>query len=96
LNPISKDEWIRYFKGLWSTKQEEEPSINATTDENLDPITVEELTEAIKYSRNKKAPGYDELMKYAPTALHYRFFDLLNTVYVGGLAISLKSGVLLL
>jgi hypothetical protein len=51
LNPISKDEWIWHFKDSRSTEQEEEPSISATTDENVDPIRAEELTEAIKYSR---------------------------------------------
>jgi hypothetical protein len=34
------------FQRLWSTKQEEESSISATTDENVDPITAEEPTEA--------------------------------------------------
>jgi hypothetical protein len=54
LNPISKAEWIRYFKDLWSIKQEEEPSISATTDESVDPMTVEELTQAINAVRIKK------------------------------------------
>jgi hypothetical protein len=76
------DEWIRHFKDIWSTKQEEEPSINATTDENVYPITVEEMIETIKYSKSKKPLGYDEIniefIKCAPTALHNRFLDLLN------------------
>jgi hypothetical protein len=82
LNPISKDKWIRYFKNLWSTKQEEEPAVSATTDNNADAVTSEELEEAIKYSKNKKAPGCDriniELIKDASTTLHYRLLDLLN------------------
>jgi beta-xylosidase len=44
----------QHFKDLWSTKRDEEPSLRATTDENIDPITAEELTGAIKYN-NKKA-----------------------------------------
>jgi hypothetical protein len=62
------------FQRLMVKKQEEEPSISATTDENVDSITVEELTEAAKYSKNEKGPGYDginiELIRHAPTALH--------------------------
>lgn len=54
------------------------PSISATTDETVDPITVEELTDAIKYNKNKKAPSYEgihiEFMKYAQSALHYYYF----------------------
>jgi hypothetical protein len=53
--------------------------------------------DATKCIENKKAPNYNginvELTKYAPTALHYRFLDLLNTAYAGGLDSSLKTGV---
>jgi hypothetical protein len=67
----------RHFKDLCTIEQEEEePIINATTDENVGIITLEELTESMKYRKNKKAPGCDrinlELIKYALTAFHYR------------------------
>jgi hypothetical protein len=79
---------MQYFKDLWSTKQEEEPSISATTDENVNSITVGELTEAIKYIKNKKAPGCDGinilLIKYTPTTLQYRLLDLLNICWRTG------------
>jgi hypothetical protein len=82
------DEWIRHFKDVWSTKREEGPSVSATTDENVYPATAEELTDAITYSMSKKAPGNDEinteLMKHAPTALYYRFLDLLNICWRTG------------
>jgi hypothetical protein len=44
---------MKDFKDLWSPKQEK-PSICATTDENVDPITAEELTEIMKFKKNKK------------------------------------------
>jgi hypothetical protein len=51
-----------------TTRETEEPSISATTDENVDPLIVE-LTDNMEYSRNKKTPGFDginiELIKYA-------------------------------
>jgi hypothetical protein len=79
---------IQYFKDLWSTKQEGEPSISATTDENVDPIRVGERTEAIKYSKNKKTPGHDGinilLIKYSPTTLQYRLLYLLNICWRTG------------
>jgi hypothetical protein len=59
LNFVCKDEWIRHFAELWSTKNEEERPISATADENIDPITLEKLIESIKYSKNKKAPAHD-------------------------------------
>jgi hypothetical protein len=62
LNSIPKDERSRHIKDLWPTKQEEEASISTITDENVDAIMVEELTEATKYSKNKKAPGYRVLL----------------------------------
>jgi hypothetical protein len=50
----SKAEWSRHFKDLWIIKQEEEPIINFTADENVQHITVERLNESMKYSKNKK------------------------------------------
>jgi hypothetical protein len=35
-------------------KTRKESFVSVTTDENADPISVEELTEAIKYSKKKK------------------------------------------
>jgi hypothetical protein len=65
--------------------QEEEPSISTTTNENIYPIMIGELTEAIEYSKNKKALSYDrtsiELIKYALTVLHYIFLELLNILW---------------
>jgi hypothetical protein len=71
-----------------TTRGTEEPSISATTDENVDPLTVEELIDTIKYSKNKKTPGDNrmniELIKYAQTALHCRFIDQLNIFWRTG------------
>jgi hypothetical protein len=73
------------LKDLWTIKQGEEPIISVTTDENADPITVEELIEVMKYSKTKKPPGYGginvEIIKYAPTVPHYRFLNLLYRVF---------------
>jgi hypothetical protein len=41
------------LKDLWTIKQEEEPIINVTTDENVDLITAEELINAMKCGENK-------------------------------------------
>jgi hypothetical protein len=57
LYPISNDEWSRHFRDLRSSEQEEEPSVSNTTHENVDSITVEQLTEAMKYCKNRKVPG---------------------------------------
>jgi hypothetical protein len=57
-NLVYKDKWIRQLKDLWSTKQEGEPPVSATTDVSADSITAEELTETIKYGNNEKAPVY--------------------------------------
>jgi hypothetical protein len=46
--------------------------ISATTDENEDPVTVEELMLAMKYNQNKKAPHYDgEKIIYILHRMHY-------------------------
>jgi hypothetical protein len=70
---------------LYTIKQEEEPIINTTADENAVPTTV---TELIGATRCSKAPGYDginaELIKHPPTALQCRFLDLLNTCWRTG------------
>jgi hypothetical protein len=62
LNFISMDEWSRHFKDLFTIEQEEEkPIINATTDENVDTLTVEKLIEAMKCSKNKETRGCDKI-----------------------------------
>jgi hypothetical protein len=40
---MCKDERNRYFRAVWTIKQEEEPIVNARTNGNVDPITLEEL-----------------------------------------------------
>jgi hypothetical protein len=68
LNPIREKQWIRYYKELWATEENNEYNVNCMTDENIDSITIEELNEALKTSKIRKSPGYDginiELVKY--------------------------------
>jgi hypothetical protein len=71
---------------------------SATRGVNVNPITAEELTEAIKYSKDKKTPDYDGILSSLSSMrlLHYIADSEICLIYVGGLDISLKTGVLLL
>jgi hypothetical protein len=90
LNPITEKQWIRYYKELWTTEENNEYNVNCMTDENIDSITIEELNEALKASKIKirKSPGYDginiEIVKHAGLALHYRILDFLNICWKFG------------
>lgn len=88
LNPISENTWLNYYEKLWTTEHNynfEHLSIN---NEDVDPITIEELKDVVKNSRNRKAPGPDdinmELIKYAPENFMYRLLNLLNVCWKYG------------
>lgn len=84
LNSITEDEWLQYYKHLW-TSVEDRCIIVQETDDNVDPITLEELQEAIASSKNKKSPGSDginiELIKYAPDTMKRRILDFINVCW---------------
>lgn len=87
LNLIPQEEWTSYFKDLW-TEETDEEIVSTLIDENVDPISFEELETTINNSKNKKTPGVDninnELIKYASIQLKYRLLDLLNMCWKSG------------
>jgi hypothetical protein len=61
LNPIPHSEWRQFYKDLW-TNEEQDLFPIASVDENIDPITLDELLSALTQFKIKKAPGSDEIL----------------------------------
>lgn len=80
-NFISKQAWINHYKPLW-TNDEEEPPVIEPGNLHTDLLTREELTSALKATKNRKAVGIDEinseLLKYGGDILEIRLLHLLN------------------
>lgn len=88
LNLIPEETWLQYYQDLWTEKEETEEEILTQIDENVDPITFDELIIALNNFKNKKSPGTDninsELIKYASLPLKYRLLDLMNICWKYG------------
>jgi hypothetical protein len=69
-----------YCKQLWTGPQEDE--IMTNINEHVDPVTMQELLEALKGLKIRKTPGTDgmnkERFKYASQKLLVPFLDLIN------------------
>jgi hypothetical protein len=85
LKPISKCEWNTHLNDLWTIKQEEEPIVSATTDENVDPVAVQELIETMKYNRNKKF--WEELIVYLLRHGPHRKLSLQQFIFSAGMCL---------
>ncbi|KAJ4444214.1 hypothetical protein ANN_06005 [Periplaneta americana] len=60
LNLIPQEEWTSYFKGLW-TEETDEEIVSTLIDENVDPISFEELETTINNSHyNELRSGWVE------------------------------------
>jgi hypothetical protein len=57
LNPLPHNEWRQFYKDLW-TNEEQDLFPIASNDENIYPITLDELLSALTQFKNKKAPGF--------------------------------------
>lgn len=85
LHIINDDQMQEYYTNLWTDSY-----INENVNEERyevdwgepDPLTMEELQETLKTTKNRKACGTDkinmELWKYAPESLHKKLLQLLN------------------
>lgn len=80
INIIEKDRWIKHYKDLWYEEQSETVKIQANAD--VDNLSIEELQEALKKSKNRKAPGMNgintEFLKYAGILFHLRLLHFFN------------------
>lgn len=89
INPITGKVWLDYYTKLWTEEENNiSPMITINIDNNVDPITIDELKSALKTCRNRKAPGSDEinmeLIKYAPERFLHRFLNFLNICWKCG------------
>lgn len=87
LKVINHNEWIEHYTNLWNNQETNEQvmSISDDMDEinfTVDAITIEELREALKKMKNRKAAGPDgittELLKHGGPLLEFRLLHLLN------------------
>ncbi|KAJ4430023.1 hypothetical protein ANN_22231 [Periplaneta americana] len=73
-NLIKEEQWIKYFQDLWFNNNADE--IQPSKDNyDVDLLGIEELEEALKHKKCRKASGPDaELIKYGNTFFKLRFF----------------------
>lgn len=87
INPIEEQKWLNYFKELWTSRESKE-FILAQPQQNIDPITQEELQNALQTGKNKKAPGTDkinlELLKYASNKTQIKILNFINVCWHSG------------
>lgn len=82
LNNIAEDDWLKYFKELWTYPIDIKPQQKSNEYNEVDNITMEELNDILNTFKANKTPGSDEmnieLIKYASPQLKMRFLDVLN------------------
>lgn len=81
LNVIEDEEWKRHYQELWcqaEANRDEGSDISAC----VDMITLDELQQALRDSKNRKASGLDkinmELLKHGGPLFELRFLHLIN------------------
>ena len=90
MTPITKTEWKKYYGKLWNERDskdeegtEEEGRIEGTED-NEDMITIEELNKVLKYAKNRKSCGLDnlpvEIWKFGGNELKIQLLELFNKI----------------
>lgn len=84
---IKPDEWLSYYKNLWTNKNARDKNKKEDKNENLiedsvDQIEREELEEALSKMRNRKASGSDgikaEMLKCATEEFKIRLLHFFN------------------
>ena len=82
VNPITVELWKKHYTQLWYSEDEEEGVITECDAESIDAITLEELLQALRESKNRTSPGLNginiELLKYGGILLQLRLLHFLN------------------
>ncbi|KAJ4431069.1 hypothetical protein ANN_19662 [Periplaneta americana] len=90
LNNVRTEDWLRYFKELWTTQHYEE-NLHVDKDtsvpvSDIDLIEYEEMEQILQSFSNNKSPGSDdlniELLKYAPVGIKQRLLNILNICWI--------------
>lgn len=82
VNNISEENWITHYSNLWTNEDGKDINPTLSIMAEIDLIGMDELDNALKTSKNKKASGVDniniELLKYMPDNVKRRFLEILN------------------
>ncbi|PSN41465.1 hypothetical protein C0J52_26371 [Blattella germanica] len=61
INNVKMEDWIKYYKELWTTANETDTLDTKEEESTVDLIDMEELEEILNTFKNKKSPGSEEL-----------------------------------
>jgi hypothetical protein len=83
---IDKNVFLQYYEKLWNTTNINESQLEHNSADYLhDVITLDELENVLKLTKNGKSPGQDninlELYKYATEDFKLRLLQFLNNIY---------------
>jgi len=83
---IDENVFLRYYEKLWNTKNINELQLEYNSTDYLHAfITLDELENVLKLTKNGKTPGQDninsELYKYALEEFKLRLLTFLNNIY---------------
>ena len=86
IKTINNSQWLQYYKTLWTSMNGNEDEMRNREQEErhteVDNLEIEEVIEALRTSKNRKATGKDgintELYKYASREMFERILDFMN------------------
>jgi hypothetical protein len=86
ISNISEDEWLKYYKALWTNSQTLDHMEVRNDLAQVDPITWSEMNDTTTLMKNRKALRHhglcSELFKYASYNVKMRLLNILNICWM--------------